>query len=106
MSDLDDDRGRGEAVPADGAAALQAIAECLRHLACGYDLDPRERAACIELLQAGVPGIDRADLAAAMKILASSGRRTGRQREKASELSLRFSAEAEALRQRPPHDRI
>ena len=100
MTDLGGGRGRGEAVPVDGAAALQAIAECLRHLACGYGLDPRERAACIELLQAGVPGIDRADLAAAVKILASSGCRTGRQREKASELSLRLAELAESLRSR------
>lgn len=31
---------------------------------------------------------------------------TGRRPEETSELSLRFSAEAEALRQRPPRDRI
>ena len=45
-----DDRGRGEAVPVDGTAALEALAECLRFLACGYGPDPRERGACLALL--------------------------------------------------------
>ena len=81
----------------DGAAVLEALAECLRHLACGYGLNPRERAACVAILEAGIPGMDPADLQAATKLLASSGRLTGRQREKASELSLRLSAIAESL---------
>ena len=85
-----DGRGRGEAVPVDGTAALEALAECLRHLACGYGLDPRERAAAIAIVEAGIPGMERPDLQAATKLLASSGRLTGRQREKASELSLRL----------------
>ena len=98
MADDDDQgQGRGEAAPVDGAAVLEALAECLRHLACGYGLNPRERAACVAILEAGIPGMDPADLQAATKLLASSGRLTGRQREKASELSLRLSAIAESL---------
>ncbi len=97
MTEDGDGRGRGEAAPVDGAAVLEALAECLRHLACGYGLNPRERAACVAILEAGIPGMDPADLQAATKLLASSGRLTGRQREKASELSLRLSAIAESL---------
>ena len=100
MTDLGGGRGRGEAVPADGAAALEALAECLRHLACGYGLDPRERGACIAILEAGIPCVADAELAAAMKVLAASNRLTSRQREKASELSLRLAELAESLRSR------
>ena len=88
-----DGRGRGEAAPADGAAALRDLSECLRHLACGYGLDPRERAAAIAILEAGIPGVDVGDLQAAVKILQSSQRcLTGRQRDQASKLSSRFTA--------------
>ena len=97
MTEDGDGRGRGEAAPVDGAAVLEALAECLRHLACGYGLDPRERAACIAIVEAGISGIDPADLQATTKLLTFSGRLTGRQREKASELSLRLSAIAESL---------
>ncbi len=75
--------------------ALRAIAECLRHLACGYGLDPRERAACLTLLAAGIPGVDTTDLQTAGKILASSRRLSGRRREQAAELSIRFAEVAE-----------
>ena len=102
MTDLGDDRGQEAAVPADGAAAL---AECLRFLACGYGLMPAERAACLRLLETGIPGAEPADLAAVMKVLASV-RLTGHQREQASALSIRLSAAAEASRPRPPCDRM
>ena len=101
-----DGRRRSEAAPVDGAGVLEAIAECLRHLANGYGLLPAERAACLRLLEAGIPGVADADFAPAMKILAASGRLTGRQREKASELALRLAAAAEASRVRPPCDRM
>ena len=92
MTEDGDGRGWGEAVPADGTAALEALAECLRHLACGYGLDPRERAACIAIVEAGIPGMDPADLQAARKVLQVSRGLTGRQREKASELSVRLGS--------------
>ena len=98
MTDLGDDRGQEPAVPADGTAALQALAECLRFLACGYGLDPRERVACLAILEAGIPGIDPSDLQSAAKLLAASGRLTSRQRDKASELSLRLAEWAETVR--------
>ena len=100
MTDLGDDRGQEAAVPADGAAALEALAECLRFLACGYGLMTAERAACLRLLETGIPGAEPADLAATTKLLQVPRRLTGRQREKASELSLRLSAIAESLRSR------
>ena len=93
-----DGRGQEPAVPADGTAALQALAECLRFLACGYGLDPRERVACLAILEAGIPGIDPSDLQSAAKLLASSGRLTGRHRAQASELSIRFQERVKALR--------
>lgn len=100
MTDIGGGRGRRETAAQDGAAVLEAIAECLRHLANGYGLLPAERAACLRLLEAGIPGVADADFAPAMKILAASGRLTGRQREKASELALRLAALAESLRPR------
>ena len=87
-------------MPADGAAALQALAECLRHLACGYGLDPRERGACIANLEAGILGVADADLAAVAKLLQVRRRLTCRQRAQASELSVRLAALAESLRSR------
>lgn len=87
-----DGRGQEAVVPADGAAALSDISECLRHLACGYGLDPRERAACLAILEAGIPGMEPADLAAMAKLLQVPRRLTGRQREKASELSVRLGS--------------
>ena len=93
----DDGRGQEAAVPADGAAALSDISECLRHLACGYGLVPAERAACLAILEAGIPGMEPADLATTTKLLQVPRRLTGRQREKASELSLRLREMAESL---------
>ena len=98
MTETGDGRGQ-EPAAQDSAAALSDISECLRHLACGYGLVPAERAACLAILEAGIPGVDPAELAAAMKSLAISGRLTGRQREKASELSVRFQERVKALRE-------
>jgi len=78
----------------DPAEALRALSVCLRHLACGYGLDPRERASALALLEAGIPGIPTADLDATRKIVATSRRRGGRQREKASDLSVRLAEQA------------
>ena len=94
-----DGRGRGETAPVYGAAALEAIAECLRHLANGYGLLPAERAACLRLLEAGIPGVDAADQRAAIKILAATRRLTAVQREQASALSVRSAKMAEVLRE-------
>jgi hypothetical protein len=95
-----DGRGQKAAVPVDDAAALRDVAECLRHLACGYGLDPRERAACLRLLKAGIPDADSADLAAATKLLQAALRGlTGRQRDQASELSIRFAGLTEVPRE-------
>ena len=94
----DDGRGQEAAVPADGAAALEALSECLRFLACGYGLDSRERTACLAILEAGIPGADPADLAAATKILQVPRRLTGRQRDQASQLSVRFAERADEVR--------
>ncbi len=93
-----DGRGQEAVVPADGTAALSDISECLRHLANGYGLLPTERSTCIAILEAGIPGVDTAELAGALKVLAASGRLTSRQRDKASELSLRLAEWAETVR--------
>jgi hypothetical protein len=106
MTDLGDGRGQEAAVPADGAAALEALAECLRFLACGYGLDPRERAACLAILEAGIPGADPADLAAVTKLMQAPRSLAARARDQASALSIRLSATAETSRQQPPCDRV
>ena len=94
MMDAD---GRGQEPAAqDSAAALSDISECLRHLACGYGLDVRERAACLRLLEAGIPGMERPELQAAAKILQASRRLTGPQRDQASQLSIRLAEQAAA----------
>ncbi len=79
--------------------ALLALSVCLRYLAYGYGLHPRERAAALAILAAGIPGIDPADLAAAVKLLQAPRRLGSRRREKASELSIRFAEVADALRE-------
>ena len=84
--------------------ALHAISWCLRAVAQGWVLDPRERAAALALLAGGILGAEAADLAAAQKILAASRRLRGRQRYRAAELSARFAELAEALRARVPTD--
>lgn len=83
---------------ASASDAPRAIAECLRHLACGYGLLAAERTAAIALLGAGIPGACAADLAAAIKILRSQRRLTGRRRDQASQLSIRFAEAASELR--------
>ncbi len=90
MTDIGDGRGRRETAAQDGAAALQALAECLRFLACGWTLDPRERSACVAILEA------------ARKIIEQSGQRRlpARARGRAGEFSVRLLKRAEALRGR------
>ncbi len=85
---------------AEATDALRAIAECLRHLACGYGLLPAERSACLRLLEAGIPGTDAAARSAAIKILRSQRRPTSRQRDRAAELSVRLAEQAETQRAR------
>ena len=75
----------------DSVDAMGALSICLRHLACGWALHPAERSACLCLLQSRIPGVVAADLAAALKILASPRRLTSRQRDRAGELSSRFA---------------
>ncbi len=84
--------------PAAPAAVLHAISWCLRALSCGYGLDPRERAAAIAILSAGIPGVDATDLETAAKFLRSSCRLSSRRREKASKLSVRLAEWVETLR--------
>lgn len=86
------DRDRREAAAA--AEALRALAICLRHLACGYGLDPRERAAALTLLEAGIPDTATADLEAVGKILRAARRLGRRQRDRAAELSVRLALRA------------
>ena len=102
MTDIGGGRGRRETAAQDGAAALQALAECLRFLACGWTLDPRERSACVAILEAGVPGAPAPDLEAARKIIEQSGQRRlpARARGRAGEFSVRLLKRAEALRGR------
>ena len=85
----------------DPAAALRAVAECLRHLAHGYGLLPIEREACLRLLQGPLPRADLADLDAARKILTqASQRRMGvRARDRASKLFVRLAGLAGAAEQ-------
>lgn len=82
------------AAAADPSAVLHAISWCLHALACGYGLDPRERAACLSILEAGIPDVDAADLEAAGKILRSQRHLTSRQRDRAGELSVRLAEQA------------
>ena len=79
----------------DPIEAPRALSVCLRHLACGYGLDPRERTACLTLLAAGIPGVDTTALQAAGKILSATRRLGRRQRDRAAELSVRFAEVAE-----------
>ena len=77
------------------AEALYAISWCLRAMACGYGLLSAERAACLRLLEAGIPGVDTTALQAAGKILSATRRLGSRQRDRAAELSVRFAEVAE-----------
>ena len=79
----------------DPIAALRALSACLRHLACGYGLDPHERTAA--LLASRIPGVAAADLDVTRKSVAPPRRISGRRRERAGELSVRFAKCAEPL---------
>ncbi len=96
---LEGDGDQEVPAPLDPAASLAALSWCLRALACGYGLLATERAAGLRLLEAGIHAGDAADLAAAAEILQTPRRLSGRRREKASELSVRFAERAEALRE-------
>ena len=80
-----DDR---EAVAA--AEALYALSWCVRAVAQGWTLDPRERTAALALLARGMEGISTADLQAAVKLLQAPHRLGRRQRNRAAELSARI----------------
>ena len=84
----------------DPLEALLAHSICLRDLACGYGLLPVERSACLSILRAGLPGVDATERSAVQKTLAASRRPSGRRRDQASQLSIRFAEVAEALRAR------
>ena len=86
------------------AAALSAIAWCLRALASGWQLHPAEREAVLTLLQVGIPGVPADDVDAAQKIIARPVRHrlANRIRDRASELSVRFIERAETLRNHSP----
>ena len=97
---MDPDLEHDDLLPADSnadapdpAGALAAVATCLRHLAYGYGLDPREREACLRLLQRPLPRAGPADIDAARKILEQAGqRRMGvRARDRASKLFVRLA---------------
>ncbi len=91
----------GQEIPSapDPAASLAALSWCLRAVAQGWSLDPRERSVAIAILDAGIPGVAAADLAMTQKILAASRRLSGRRRDQATQLSIRFAERAEALRE-------
>ena len=97
MSTSRDDKLASMSPAPDPIAALRALSACLRHLACGYGLDPHERTAALALLAGRIPGVDTADLEAAAQILRSSRHLSDRRREKAGELSVRLAECAEAL---------
>ena len=89
-----DDREAAAAVE-----VLHAISWCLRAVAQGWVLDPRERAAALALLAGGIPGVATAELTAAMKVLAASHRLTVRQRHRAAELSVQLAEQVPGLRE-------
>ena len=95
---LDGDGGPEIPSPPDPAASLAALSWCLRAVARGWALDPRERAACLAILEPGIPGVAVADLAMTQKILAASRRLGSRQRDRAASLSVRFREAAESFR--------
>ena len=71
---LEGDGGPEIPSPPDPAASLAALSWCLRAVARGWALDPRERAACLAILEPGIPGVAVADLAMTQKILAGCTR--------------------------------
>ena len=98
MSTSRDDELASEPKVTDLIGALRALSTCLRHLACGYGRDPRERTAALALLAGRIPGVSAADLDVTRKSVAPPRRISGRRRERAGELSVRFAKCAEALR--------
>ena len=92
---FEEDVGQEAPAPPDPAASLHALAWCLRAVAQGWALDPRERSAALDLLARDMEGVSTADLQAAVRLLQASRRLSGRRRDQASQLSIRF---AEALR--------
>ncbi len=80
--------------PPDPAASLAAISWCLRAVAQGWALEPREHIAVLALLARGMEGVSAADLQAAAKILRSPRRLTSRRRDQAAELSVRLAEQA------------
>lgn len=99
---MDDQLASEPAAAADPSAVLHAISWCLHALARGYGLDPRERQAALALLSAGIPGVDATDSQAAGKIIRSQRRLTSRERDRASDLSIRFAEQAEQTESRCP----
>ena len=61
-------------------------------------LDPHERTAALALLASRIPGVAAADLDVTRKSVAPPRRISGRRRERAGELCIRFAECAEALR--------
>jgi hypothetical protein len=104
MSAEQKDCGQTAPAPPDPAASLAALSWCLRAVAQGWTLDPRERTAAIELLAGGIPGVDAADLATATKLIERAAKRTlsTRDRDRASALSVRLSEQAACLQESEP----
>ncbi len=98
MSTSRDDKLASMSPAPDPIAALRALSACLRHLACGYGLDPHERTAALTLLAGRIPGVAAADLDVTRKSVAPPRRISGRRRERAGELCVRLAECAEALR--------
>ncbi len=70
MSTSRDDKLTSMSPAPDPIAALRALSTCLRHLACGDGLDPRERTAALALLAGRIPGVAAADLDVTRKSVA------------------------------------
>ena len=70
MSTSRDDELANEPKVTDLIGALRALSTCLRHLACGYGRDPRERTAALALLAGRIPGVAAADLDVTRKSVA------------------------------------
>ena len=98
MSTSRDDKLTSMSPAPDPIAALRALSTCLRHLACGDGLDPRERTAALALLAGRIPGVAAADLDVTRKSVAPPRRISGRRRERAGIQSVRLAECAEALR--------
>jgi hypothetical protein len=67
-------------------------------LACGWRLVPAERDACLQLLKTELPGMRKTDLEAARELIEGSAQRRrlpARARDRAGELSIRFTLAAE-----------